>query len=176
MRRFIFLVFLTFTHLFYQHETIFVGYFWIVTNTFKIYFWDVSRTSQNHLFENFWDALKTSHKKHLFWDVFETSYRGHKKDIFFEMYLRHLKDVSTKTSFLRCIWDVLKRSQKKTSFFRCIWDVLKASQKRRLFWDVSERSLRCLREVFEMSLSMEIWLGDPRGISCRLGRYFPDNS
>ena len=62
-----------------------------------------------------------------------------------EIFSRRIRDI-TKTSFLRCIWDVLKRSQKKTSFFRCIWDVLKASQKRRLFWDVSERSLRCLSQ------------------------------
>ena len=33
----------------------------------------------------------------------------------------------------------------KTSFLRCIWDVLKTSQKRSIFWDVSRRSLRCQR-------------------------------
>ena len=38
----------------------------------------------------------------------------------------------------------LKDVTKKTSLFRCIWDVLKTSQKRHLFWDVSERSLRYL--------------------------------
>ena len=44
-------VFLTVPHLFYQHETIFVGYFWKLTNTFKRYFGDVSEMSQNtHLF------------------------------------------------------------------------------------------------------------------------------
>ena len=89
-RRFIFWVFLTSTHLFYQHETILVGYFWIVTNTFNIYFWEVSETSQN---------------KHLFWDMFETSF------------LRRLKNVKWKTSFLRCIWDVLKTSQKRRLFW-----------------------------------------------------------
>ena len=50
-----FWVFLTPMHRFYQWETIFVWYFWIVTNTFKIYFWDISETSEN---------------KHLFWDMF----------------------------------------------------------------------------------------------------------
>ena len=60
-------------------------------------------------------------------DVFETSQRCHGKDIFFEICLRRLKDVIQNTSFLRCIWDVLKTSQKSC-----------------LFWDVSERSLRCL--------------------------------
>ena len=53
------------------------------------------------------------------------------------MYLRRLIDVT-----------------KKTSFWRCIWDVLKTSQKRRLFWDVSERSLRCLsqrRSIWDIS-------------------------
>ena len=68
-----FLSVLTSTHLFYQRETIFVGYFWLVTNALKIYFSDVSETSQN---------------KHLF-----------------EMYLRHLREVTKDTSFLRCIWD-----------------------------------------------------------------------
>ena len=33
----------------------------------------------------------------------------------------------------------------KTFFLRCIWDVLKTSQKRSIFWDVSRRSLRCQR-------------------------------
>ena len=70
-------------------------------------------------------------------DVFETSQRRHRKgiffeyrkDIFFEMFLRRLKDVTKKTSFLRCVWNVLKTSQKS-----------------HLFWDVSERSLRCLSQ------------------------------
>ena len=60
-------------------------------------------------------------------NVFETSQRCHGKDIFSEIYLRRLKDVIQKTCFLGCIWDVLKTSQKS-----------------HLFWDVSERSLRCL--------------------------------
>ena len=53
------------------------------------------------------------------------------------MYLRRDREVTRKTSFLRCIWDVLKTSQK-----RC------------LFWDVSERSFRCLsqwRYVWDIS-------------------------
>ena len=62
-------------------------------------------------------------------DVFETSQRRHGKDIFFEICSRRLKDVTQKTSFLRCFWDVLK-----------------TSQKRHLFWDVSERSLRYLSQ------------------------------
>ena len=62
-------------------------------------------------------------------DVFETSQRRHGKDIFFEMYLRRLKDVT-----------------KKTSFLRYFWDVLKTPKKRHLFWDVSERTLRYLSQ------------------------------
>ena len=58
---------------------------------------------------------------------FETSQRRHEKDIFFEICFRHLKDVTQKTSSLRCFWDVLN-----------------TSQKRHLFWDGSERSLRYL--------------------------------
>ena len=53
------------------------------------------------------------------------SQRRHGKDIFLEIYLRRLKDVTQKTSFLRCFWEVLKT-----------W------QKRHLLWDVSERCLR----------------------------------
>ena len=79
-------------------------------------------------------------------DVFETSQRCHRKDIFFEICLRRLKDIIQKTSFLRWFWDVLQTSQKKTSFLRCIWDALKTSQESRLFWDVSERSLRSLSQ------------------------------
>ena len=62
-------------------------------------------------------------------DVFETSQRCHKIDIFFEVCSRPFRDVTQKTSFLRCICDVLKTSQKY-----------------HLFWDVSKRSLRCLSQ------------------------------
>ena len=58
--------------------------------------------------------------------VFETSQRRHGKDIFFEMFLRRLKGVTKKTSFLRCIWDVSRTSQKVISFemfARGHWDV-----------------------------------------------------
>ena len=54
-----------------------------------------------------------------------------------EMFLRRHRDVTGKASFL---------STEKTSFLRCFWDVLKTSQKSHLFWDVSERSLRCLSQ------------------------------
>ena len=57
------------------------------------------------------------------------SQRRHGKDIFFEIYSRRLKDVTQKTSFLRCFWDVLR-----------------ASQKSHLFWDVSKGCLRCLSQ------------------------------
>ena len=62
-------------------------------------------------------------------DVFETSQRRHGKCIFFKICSRRLKDVTQKTSFLRCFWDVLKTSQKK-----------------HLFWNVSERPLRYLSQ------------------------------
>ena len=42
----------------------------------------------------------------------------------------------------------LKGVTQKTSFFRCIWDVLKMSQKSPLFWDVSERS-RNIARIYE---------------------------
>ena len=98
-------------HRFFQDETIFVLFFLIVTNTFKIYFWDISDTSRN---------------KHLFQICLRRLKDFSKKDIIFEMYLRRLKDFSKKTSFLRCIWDVLTKSQKDVSFemfLRGLWDV-----------------------------------------------------
>ena len=62
-------------------------------------------------------------------NVFEMSQRRHRKDIFFEICSRCLEDVTQKTSFLRCFWDVLK-----------------TLQKRHLFWDVSEWSLKYLSQ------------------------------
>ena len=62
--------------------------------------------------------------------------RNHFCDVFLknqkylrEMFLRRLRDVTEKTSFLRYARDVLK-----------------TSHKRHLFWDVSERSLRYLTQ------------------------------
>ena len=70
-------------------------------------------------------------------DVFETSQRRHGKSIFFEIFSRRLKDVTQKTSFMRCIWDVLKTLQKS-----------------HLFWDVPKKYLRCLSQWrFERDLS-----------------------
>ena len=69
------------------------------------------------------------------WDMFKKNM----KNIFFEMYLRRLKESQKRHLF----WDVFEtsyRRRKKTSFLRCIWDVLQASQKRHLFWDVFETS------------------------------------
>ena len=107
-----------------------------------------------------WDVLKRSQKVYLFCDVFKTSWRGHKKHIFFEMYLRYLKEVTKRTCFEMYLRR-LKEVTKKASFLRCIRNLLKTSQKRRL--------LRCFWEVFEMSVSMEIWLRHLKDISCRLG-------
>ena len=120
----------------------------------------------------------------------------HRINIFFEMCLRSLKEVTWKSSFLRYILSALKMSRKRYIFFemylsrlerrlkkasllRCIWDVFKMSKKRhlfdiylsclkdvtkrRLFWDVSEWSLRCFSQ----------WrLRHLKDISCWLGRSF----
>ena len=80
-------------------------------------------------------------------DVFETSQRRHGKDIFFEICPRRLKDVTQKTSFLKCFWDVLKTSQKG-----------------HLFWDVSKRSLRYLsqwRSDWDLSETSHAGWGNP---------------
>ena len=96
-----------------KHKTIFVWYFGIVTNTFKIYFW---RQRINIFFWDMFDALKTS-PENVFFEMYLRR--------LFEMYFRSLKDVTKKTSFLRCIWDVLKTSQKRhlfEMFLRGLWD------------------------------------------------------
>ena len=62
-------------------------------------------------------------KRHLSWDAFKTSQRCRKKDVFFEMYLRYLKDVSKKTSFLRCLWDVFEMSLSTETWLRYLRDV-----------------------------------------------------
>ena len=74
-----------------------------------------------------WDDFEKS--QILARDIFETSQRRHGIDIFIEICSRRVKDVTQKTSFLRCFWDVLKTPQ-KSNFFR----------------DVSVRSLRCLSQ------------------------------
>lgn len=63
-------------------------------------------------------------------DVFEMPQRCHRTDIFFQISLRRLKDIS----------------QKKHLFIH-FWGVLKASQKSYQFWGVSEKSLRCLSQL-----------------------------
>ena len=65
----------------------------------------------------FWKTKNTCER--YFWDA----QRRLEKDIFFETCSRRLKDVTQKTSFLRCFWDVLKTSQKKHLF----WDVFETS-------------------------------------------------
>ena len=81
------------------------------------------RKSHEIIFVTYWKTKNTCER------CIETSQRRHGKDIFFEIYSRRLKDVTQKTSFLRCFWDVLK-----------------TSQKRHLSWDVSEMSLRYLSQ------------------------------
>ena len=49
-------------------------------------------------------------------DVLKTS---HTKDIFFEMFLRRLKDVTKKTSFFEMYLRRLKDVTKKSSLLRC---------------------------------------------------------
>ena len=76
-------------------------------------------------------------------DFFETSQRRHRKDIFFEICSRCLKNVTQKTSFSRCFWDVLKTSQKDI-FLEMYLKRLK--EKSHLLWDVSKKFLRCLSQ------------------------------
>ena len=65
------------------------------------------------------------------------------KNIFIEMYLKRLKGVPKEASFLEMCLRRLKDVTKKTLFLRCIWDVLKTSQKDSFF----EMYLRCLKDV-----------------------------
>ena len=62
-------------------------------------------------------------KRHLSWDTFETSQRCRMEDVFLEIYLKCLKDVSRKTSFLRCLWDVFEMSLSTETWLRYLRDV-----------------------------------------------------
>ena len=83
-----------------SHKTIFVGYFWKITNTCERCFWDVTETSPKiHLFwdmlKTFFsryvlDVLKTSQKSHFFSGVSERSLRC----LSMEMWLRSPRDIS----------------------------------------------------------------------------------
>ena len=52
-----------------------------------------------------------------------SSYRCHKKDILFEMYLRRSKDVSKKSSLLRCFWEVSVMSLSMEIWLRSLRDI-----------------------------------------------------
>ena len=62
-------------------------------------------------------------KRHLSGDTFERSQRCRMKDVFLEIYLKCLKDVSRKTSFLRCLWDVFEMSLSTETWLRYLRDV-----------------------------------------------------
>ena len=95
-----------------------------------------------------WHPFWTAPKRHLFRYEFETFSRCHTKDIFYKMFLRCIWD------YLRLVKDVFLEMysrhlidvSKKTSFLISIWDVSKMCQERRLFVDVSDRSLKCLSQ------------------------------
>ena len=78
-----------------SHKTIVVGYFWRIINTCDRCSWDVSEMSRNG---------------HLFWHMHETLKRRLTKDIFFEMSLIGLKEVTKKSSLLRCFLEVFEMS------------------------------------------------------------------
>ena len=56
-------------------------------------------------------------------DVFERSQRRDGKDIFFEICSRRLKDVTQKTSFLRCFWEVSEMSLSMEIWLRSLRDI-----------------------------------------------------
>ena len=86
-----------------------------------------------------------------------------------EMFLRRLRKVTNKTSFLRYARDVLKTSHKIHVFLRCFWGVLQTSQKRHLLWDVFETSQKGHKEVISFKMFLRgLWdisfNGDLRGL------------
>ena len=100
-------------------ESIFVGYFWKITNICERRFWDVSEMSRNrHLSEICSRHLKDVTQKasilRCFWDVLKTSQKRHLFEIYlvflFEMNLRRLKDFTKKLSLLRCFWEISEMS------------------------------------------------------------------
>ena len=119
-------------------------------------------TDKTPFFEICLRRLKDVTWKNIFIEMYLKRLKGVPKEAsFLEMCLRRLKDVTKKTLFLRCIWDVLKTSQKDSFFemyLRCLKDVTKETSLLRCFWEVSD-----------MPPSMEIWLRHLKDISCRLG-------
>ena len=79
-------------------------FLWRIFDKPKILTRDFFETSWRHgkdiFLRYFWDVLKLSHKRQIFWNILE----------FFEMYLRRLKDITKKTSLLRCFWEVSEKS------------------------------------------------------------------
>ena len=114
--------------LFYQSKNITES-----SKSLTIEFWQSLNCQNSHWADLIdWYLCNVPTKRFISW-VFLTvpRQRRYTKDIFFEMLLRGLKDVTKKTSLLRCLW-----------------------------------------EVSEISLSMEIWLRSLRDISCRLGIFY----
>ena len=72
------------------------------------------RKTKNTCERCFWGVSETSRKRHLFWDIFETSY---------EIFLRRLKDVTKKTSFLRCFWEDSEISLSMEIWLRSLRDI-----------------------------------------------------
>ena len=114
--RFISWMFLTIPRLFYKYFSYPAE---ITPNHLLEYFWKITDTCEGC----FWDVSEMSRKRLLFRDMFKKSYRRHKKNIFFEMYLRRLKDVSRKLSLLRCFWDVSEMSVSLEIWLRSLWDI-----------------------------------------------------
>ena len=70
------------------------------------------------------DVSETSRNRNFFWDIFETSYRRHTKEVFFETDLRRIKDVTKKSSLLRCFWEVSEMSLSMEIWLRSLRDIL----------------------------------------------------
>ena len=93
----------------------------------------------------------------LAWDIFETSWRRHGIDIFFEICWRRLRDITHKTSFLRCIWVALKMSQKSSfeMFLRGLWDVSLNGDLIESFSIFIWRFIKCIESI-EKSLRISV--------------------
>ena len=69
------------------------------------------------------DVFEALLKKHLFWDILNMFQRFHTKDVFFEMFLRRLKNVIKKSFLLRCFKEFSEMSLLMKIWLRSLRDI-----------------------------------------------------
>ena len=104
-------------------------------------------------------------------DVCETSQRRQGKDLFFEMHLRRLEDVTKKISFLRSFWEVSEISVSMEIWLRSLRDI---SYQLERFWMKKNCASRLSIKIFIKSktragkfYAYQILLGFKTSVTCK---------